>query len=930
MYRMLRYSVLACALLILGAGCPWLTKQQQYTSAATSSSSSGPLDTATGGTTSESNTSDAVSERAVLEPDVIRRDGNLLYVLNQYRGLTIVNLDTQKLLAQVPTYGFPRDLYLAGKRAYVLVGYATQYAAQGNTVSCTVGSKLYALNIADPANTAIMGSIDLEGDFVDSRMVGDVLYAVSARYQWYWTTDSGGTVSTNVTKDQTSDSWVTSVNTADPAQLTVADTLSLSGYGSVIQATSSAIFVAAPDYSSDSTSITYVDISDPAGAIAARGAVTVMGQMADQYKMDAYNGVLRVVTGTNWPNRQVIATTVDLSNPDSLAVLGETSLESAAGETLYATRFDGPRAYIVSYYQRDPLFVLDLSDPVHPALVGELEVPGWSTYIEPLGDRLLALGVDDTNGWRVCVSLFDVADPAKPALLDRKTFGDAWSWSSAYSDVDALTVMDDMVLVPFSGWSDSGGFERLQFVSMSHDALTSEGYVDLQGQVLRSFQYNSNYYCVTTEQLAQIDASDLAAPTVTHRLTLAEYLADYLELSPDLGAEIVSKYDAGTTVLRTETLDGEALGELEVKGSSFAAAHAYGDKVVLVFTDWDGTNYRYYYRVVIADCTAPETPAVFKEFKLDVQPYWSGYYYYDAMPVTAGLSTEGSTGAVSSAKSATTSYMPWYWWPSGDNTFVTGNILSLRCSADSYDVSFGSATPQQGLALVNLDTGEQTHTVGLGYDAVNAINVLDGKLYLSTANNAGTDLLGRAFVACYIQAFDPAGPAMGAAANVPGTFVQYDPASGILVLEDTQFPNLDWSVTQSLKSVSWTGGSEATLIDSLELPSGAGLLKGRGAHIYYDLYDQGTVIASAAVSGTGQLSAGDKLRVTDTWAYLIDADANSVYTVIAGGAVARYDFSGTPTLTDLVPVMNAPQRIRFGAETAYAPLGYAGLLTLPR
>ena len=124
--------------------------------------------------------------REVVEPDVVRLAGNLLYVLNQYRGLTIVDLDAETIVAQVQTYGYPRDLYLVGNRAYVLVGQASNYTTDGDTVGFDVQSRLYVVDVSDPAQAAVLGTFDLEGDLVDSRLVGDVLYAVCAEYQWYW------------------------------------------------------------------------------------------------------------------------------------------------------------------------------------------------------------------------------------------------------------------------------------------------------------------------------------------------------------------------------------------------------------------------------------------------------------------------------------------------------------------------------------------------------------------------------------------------------------------------------------------------------------------------------------------------------------------------------------------------------------------------
>ena len=188
------------------------------------------------------------------------------------------------------------------------------------------------------------------------------------------------------------------------------------GYGGLIQATNYAIFCVSTDWNNVST-ITYVDITDAAGKILIRGTADVPGYMADRFKMDAWNGVLRVVTNTWWPDQQTVVTTLDIANPDSIMQLGQTSLANASGETLFATRFDGPLAYIVTYLRVDPLFVVDLSDPANPTVKGELEIPGWSTHIEPMGDRLIALGVDDSAGRKVMVSLFDVVTLLRQIVL---------------------------------------------------------------------------------------------------------------------------------------------------------------------------------------------------------------------------------------------------------------------------------------------------------------------------------------------------------------------------------------------------------------------------------------------------------------------------------------------------------------------------------
>ena len=89
------------------------------------------------------------------------------------------------------------------------------------------------------------------------------------------------------------------------------------------------------------------------------------------------------------------------------------------GERIYAVRFMGDRGYVVTFRQVDPLYALDLSDPAHPAVRGELRIPGFSSALQPIDDTtLIGIGQGATVEGRPLgtqVSLFDVSDPAGPA-----------------------------------------------------------------------------------------------------------------------------------------------------------------------------------------------------------------------------------------------------------------------------------------------------------------------------------------------------------------------------------------------------------------------------------------------------------------------------------------------------------------------------------
>ncbi len=95
----------------------------------------------------------------------------------------------------------------------------------------------------------------------------------------------------------------------------------------------------------------------------------------------------------------------------------------------------------------DPLWTIDLSDPTNPTILGELHIPGVSTYIHPLpnGD-LLTIGMpggEDGLGldWSMTqLSLFNLSDLTNPTLADTQQL------TPAYVD-------DDCTSIRYCGWS---------------------------------------------------------------------------------------------------------------------------------------------------------------------------------------------------------------------------------------------------------------------------------------------------------------------------------------------------------------------------------------------------------------------------------------------------------------------------------------------
>ena len=195
---------------------------------------------------------------------------------------------------------------------------------------------------------------------------------------------------------------------------------------------------------------------------------TVPGDVKDQFALDEKNGMVRVTTTeqrsgpprTDGKANEVSHVFVLKSSGEELSLLGDAG-EIAPGEQLYSTRYIGDKAYVVTWHVTDPLFVIDLANPAHPKILGELQIPGFSEYMHPLDDtHLLTIGreTDDTGHqhtdggywYGLAIQVFDVTDPLKPALAHKFVYdGGDYATSEATQNHKAFTYFDDRKLLAF-------------------------------------------------------------------------------------------------------------------------------------------------------------------------------------------------------------------------------------------------------------------------------------------------------------------------------------------------------------------------------------------------------------------------------------------------------------------------------------------------
>lgn len=181
----------------------------------------------------------------------------------------------------------------------------------------------------------------------------------------------------------------------------------------------------------------WLNKTSASGWYAASGAVK--GRILNHFSMDEWNGHLRIATTHGKVPNPLVHSTISVLRQEgtSLVVTGQID-DIAPTEDIRSARFNGPTGYIVTFKKTDPLFVINLVDPVNPFIEGELTIPGYSTYMHILDDEhILSIGYDaDDQGsfayfQGIMLQVFNVADLANPFLLHKEIIGTRGSTSDA-------------------------------------------------------------------------------------------------------------------------------------------------------------------------------------------------------------------------------------------------------------------------------------------------------------------------------------------------------------------------------------------------------------------------------------------------------------------------------------------------------------------
>jgi hypothetical protein len=371
-------------------------------------------------------------------------------------------------------------------------------------------TRIDLIDVSDVNNLSRINSLELDGSYINSRRIGNILYVVTrftpsfpelithaetqaereSNLQLIENLDVNELLPVVLYQDGTTRNLVTTDNCFLPPitdteqsvyypTLTTITAISLNNPSDItsvcltdgiqgMHMSLNAIYLAALDSSLpgvlgyyDNTLIHKFSISDAAPAYICSGRVSGSFWGNPTYLMGEHNGNLTTVTTrqnhlTGRFEHQLTILGESATEEFSLVQLGQIPNDSNSatigkpGEQIYASRILGDRAYIVTFEQIDPVYVIDLSDPGQPEILGELEIPGFSTYLHPVSDNLL-LGVgrntDMVDGRQffqgINVRLFDVSNPAELSVLSDISIGRRGTETPVSWDPHAFTILSD-------------------------------------------------------------------------------------------------------------------------------------------------------------------------------------------------------------------------------------------------------------------------------------------------------------------------------------------------------------------------------------------------------------------------------------------------------------------------------------------------------
>ncbi len=504
-----------------------------------------------------------VQVEGVDEADIVKTDGDYIYYISSKKVIIVNAKDSSnlKIESELEYENFyPNELYIYENKLVVigeknnnnyeeLVAVETIYPTGKNSSI----AKVY--NVENKNKPQLEREIEVQGNYLTSRMINDNLYFITNQYLYSFLIKDKeiGEIDENEFKPAYRDTVISEEEkyieysdiyyfpeSEDTSYLSVvgfnvndnkkANIDTYLGAGTEIYSSQNNLYITRVKYEYEDTKThgyynnydvnTYIykfKLEDSRATYINAGSVP--GKVLNQFSMDEKDGYFRIATtnSSNW-NSETNTNNLYVLN-ENLEIVGKIE-DLAKGEKIYSVRFMQNRAYMVTFVETDPLFVIDLSEPTNPIVLGELKIPGYSKYLHPYDENhIIGFGEKtktNENGGVVAdgmkMALFDVTNPNKPQELYSVDIGDQGTYSELLYNHKALLFSKEknIIAFPINIKEEEDDTTKLKFQGAVVYGLDLENGFTLKGQIAHmqiTDGYNNYEHTKQVERIIYINDS---------------------------------------------------------------------------------------------------------------------------------------------------------------------------------------------------------------------------------------------------------------------------------------------------------------------------------------------------------------------------------------------------------------------------------------
>lgn len=504
-----------------------------------------------------------IQVEGVDEADIVKTDGDYIYYISSKKVIIVNAKDSSnlKIESELEYENFyPNELYIYENKLVVigeknnnnyeeLVAVETIYPTGKNSSI----AKVY--NVENKNKPQLEREIEVQGNYLTSRMINDNLYFITNQYLYSFLIKDKeiGEIDENEFKPAYRDTVISEEEkyieysdiyyfpeSEDTSYLSVvgfnvndnkkANIDTYLGAGTEIYSSQNNLYITRVKYEYEDTKThgyynnydvnTYIykfKLEDSRATYINAGSVP--GKVLNQFSMDEKDGYFRIATtnSSNW-NSETNTNNLYVLN-ENLEIVGKIE-DLAKGEKIYSVRFMQNRAYMVTFVETDPLFVIDLSEPTNPIVLGELKIPGYSKYLHPYDENhIIGFGEKtktNENGGVVAdgmkMALFDVTNPNKPQELYSVDIGDQGTYSELLYNHKALLFSKEknIIAFPINIKEEEDDTTKLKFQGAVVYGLDLENGFTLKGQIAHmqiTDGYNNYEHTKQVERIIYINDS---------------------------------------------------------------------------------------------------------------------------------------------------------------------------------------------------------------------------------------------------------------------------------------------------------------------------------------------------------------------------------------------------------------------------------------